>query len=1132
LPDPFETYLQDISSIRGIGTDETSGYPALSNLLNAIGKDLQPKVRCIIHPKNAQAGLPDGGFYLSNQLAKGNRLPVPGILPQRGAMEVKPTRESLAEIVSSDQVIRYREVYRQVLLTNYRQFLLVGYDSKGQPTVAEGYSIADTDAAFWKLCGRPRETTNVHSERLTEYLRRAMLRTAPLADPRAVAFFLASYARDARSRLEDAPNLESLAFVRVALEDALGVKFEGKKGEHFFRSTLVQTLFYGIFAAWVLWHKADSCRQDRFNWHEAQWSLHVPMIRALYEQIASPGRLGSLNLTEILDQTGDALSRVDRPSFFRSFDDGHSVQYFYEPFLQAFDPELRKQLGVWYTPPEVVRYMVSRVHSALQTEMGIPAGLADPRVYVLDPCCGTGAYLVEVLRCIEKWLVSNDDDGLIPQRVKRAARERVFGFEIMPAPFVIAHLQLGLHLRSIRAALADDTERAAVYLTNALTGWEPPTGPKEQMALLEMQIEKDAADQVKQQDPVLVIIGNPPYNGFAGVAVNEERDLSNAYRVTRRTPAPQGQGLNDLYVRFFRMAERKIVEKTGRGIVCFVSNYSWLDGLSFTGMRERYVGVFNEIWLDCLNGDKYKTGKSTPDGEPDPSIFSTEANPDGIQVGTSISLLVRDKQPRRPAIVHFRHLWGKAKRERLDADAAQVTTPGGYATIRPVMSLGLPFVSLSVDADYIKWPLLTDILPTYSPGVNTSRDADLVQIKLEDLRERMECYFDPALSDEEVARKLPSVMTSTARYDCTATRKSLLRSGISTGFFVPYAYRPFDTRWVYWHAKTKLLDEKREELFRYSRLGTRFLTTRQKSEREEEGTPFYATPALPDRHLTRPGSICIPLIAPAGGMFTSDSDAEPIVYNLSIAAVQYLSGLGLAADADGWLLWHHCIAIGFSTAYLTDNADAIRMCWPRVPLPAESVVLRHSAELGRRLSDLLDPDTPVSGVTSGPINQQIRHLATLRHDEAKTIDPASGDLEITAGWGHMGRDGIAMPGSGKLLERNGDFVPGLGTSVVDVYLNNQVCWSSIPKRVWEFRIGGYQVIKKWLSYRDGSILRQRHEDAEHTKPEALLQRSLSIDEVGYVTQMARRIAAIILLEPELDANYLAVRDHSVPLPTQ
>ena len=189
--------------------------------------------------------------------------------------------------------------------------------------------------------------------------------------------------------------------------------------------------------------------------------------------------------------------------------------------------------------------------------------------------------------------------------------KRVFGFEVLPAPFVVAHLQLGLLLQRLGAPLAEGQgERAGVYLTNALTGWQPPDGTKQPLVgFPELAQERDAAEEVKQHAPILVILGNPPYNGFAGVAMAEERDLSDAYRTAKATQQPQGQGLNDLYVRFFRMAERRIVEGTGAGVVCFISNYSWLDGLSFTAMRERYLDVFDHIWIDNLNGDKYRRAK-------------------------------------------------------------------------------------------------------------------------------------------------------------------------------------------------------------------------------------------------------------------------------------------------------------------------------------------------------------------------------------------------------------------------------------------------------------------------------------------------------------------------------------------
>ena len=232
---------------------------------------------------------------------------------------------------------------------------------------------------------------------------------------------------------------------------------------------------------------------------------------------------------------------TDRPSLPASAR-GEAVPYFYEPFLEAFDPELRKQLGVWYTPPEVVRYMVARVDKALKDDLDIPDGLAAENVYVLDPCCGTGAYLAEVLHRIAVNLEGQGLGALTGARVKQAATERVFGFEIMPAPFVVAHLQVGLTMQKLDAPLADDgTERVGVFLTNALTGWEPRT--TKPLPFPELEEERDRAERVKQETPILVILGNPPYNGYAGMAVDEERELSEAYRTTRRVRRPEGQGL-------------------------------------------------------------------------------------------------------------------------------------------------------------------------------------------------------------------------------------------------------------------------------------------------------------------------------------------------------------------------------------------------------------------------------------------------------------------------------------------------------------------------------------------------------------------------------------------------------------
>ncbi|MDO9108398.1 MAG: N-6 DNA methylase, partial [Coriobacteriia bacterium] len=775
MRDPVEAYFTQLRDIyaSGAGVAETSYYGPLATLLSDIGAKLKPKVSAIINLRNTGAGIPDGGLFTASQLKGWNpgTDPLQGQLPARGAIEVKGTTDDAFQVAASEQVARYVERYGLVLVTNLRDFVLVDRSADGAGVrELESCRLATNETAFWAHIATPHKFAEEASEGLTEFLRRVLLHNAPLSDPKDIAWFLASYARTARLRLESKHELPALDQLRGQLEESLGLKFEGDKGDHFFRSTLVQTLFYGMFASWVLWAR-DKDRaaviewRDRFQWETASQTLHVPMVAELFYQFSNPGRLRDLHIDEVLEWTEEVLWRIDRVSFFEKFQEEHAVQYFYEPFLEAFDPQLRKELGVWYTPDEVVKYMVARVDWALREELGIADGLADPSVVVLDPCCGTGAYLVEVLRKIDETLQAKGADALTRQDVKRAAMERVIGFEIMPAPFVVAHLQMGILLAELGVPLKDPDERAAVYLTNALTGWgdggeaTPPKDKRvhpEQMhsTLLfpEFAEERDAADRVKREEKVLVVIGNPPYNSYAGMAIGEERELSEAYRTTKLAPKPQGQGLNDLYVRFFRMAERQISERSGRGVVCLISNSGWIDGLSTTGMRERFLEAFDRIWIDNLNGDKYRTGKLTPDGKPDPSIFSTEKNREGIQVGTGIALMVCGTEPRDT--VEYADWWGAGKRDALAAAAERPTRE--YESHEPVMALGLSFRPSSVAAGYLEWPKLPEIFPVSFPGVKTSRDDFVVDVDHDRLVERICVYLDPAVSDAEIAARWPS----------------------------------------------------------------------------------------------------------------------------------------------------------------------------------------------------------------------------------------------------------------------------------------------------------------------------------------------------------------------------------------
>ena len=805
-------------------------------------------------------------------------------------MEVKPADDDAWLTASGDQASRYWSRYGLVLVTNTRDFVLLGEDAAGRPARLETFRLARTQEEFESRLETPRAFARDVGAGLGEYLCRALSHRASLTEPRDLAWLLASYARDGLARVEAAGDAPSLAAVRSALEEALGVRFEGERGAAFFRSTLVQTLFYGIFSAWVLWARQTPAPTGRFNWHEAVWHLRAPVLRALFQQLSDPGRLQPLGLVEVLDWTSAALDRVERGAFFDRFSEGEAVPYFYEPFLEAFDPALRKQLGVWYTPVEVVRYMVARVDRALKDDLGIADGLAAENVYVLDPCCGTGAYLSEVLRRIAVNLEGRGLGALTGARVKQAATERVFGFEIMPAPFVVAHLQVGLTMQDLDAPLSEDAdERAGVFLTNALTGWEPKE--RRTVPFPELEEERDRAERVKQETPVLVILGNPPYNRYPGVGMSEERELTLAYRATRQVALFEKKALNDLYVRFFRMAERRIAEKTGRGVICFISNYSWLDGLAFAGMRERYLEAFDAIRIDCLNGDKYRTGKTTPDGLPDPSIFSTREDPVGIQVGTAITTLVRKRRHSPAERVGFRHLWGQAKREELKA-TAEAEAKVLYDSLDPSLPLGLPFVPMVVSEDWQDWPALPTLFSTFFSGANTNRDPFLVGIDLDRLHGRLSDYFNKALSHDEIARRYPLIMKPLEYFDGIATREALLRRGgpTRTGF-IRFTYRPFDTRWLYWEADTKLLNDKRADYLSHVSDDNMWLSAAKHLRKGAAEPQACFARHLSSLHLIERGAAMFPAWLRDDGLeaYVSGGKRRP---NLSLAAERYLDRLG------------------------------------------------------------------------------------------------------------------------------------------------------------------------------------------------------------------------------------------------
>ena len=438
--------------------------------------------------------------------------------------------------------------------------------------------------------------------------------------------------------------------------------------------------------------------------------------------------------------------------------------------------------------------------------------------------------------------------------------------------------------------------------------------------------------------------------------------------------------------------------------------------------------------------------------------------------------------------------------------------------LAPNVTLGYPFKPHTVDESYFTWALLSELFPVSFPGVNTGRDDVLVSIDRESLLKRIETYFDANISNDEMKRIAPNIMQETSTFQGRKNRDYLIKRGFKPENLVRYSYRPFDLRWVYWESETNLLDRKRSEYFPQIFEGNLCIVASQQNRREFN--PPFVPKQLASMHIIERGTLLFPLYLKTNkqNLFDEGETTQP---NTSELAANYLKNV--SADAPD--LFFHALAILHSTAYRTEHASALRQNFPRIPLPQRAELLQSSAELGKRIAALLDTETPVANVTAGKLDAPFASIGALAHSEGLQLQAE--DFEITAGWGHAGKGGVTMPGRGKLIER--DYTPieiealtktaerlgltpeetreTLGATTCDVYLNGSAYWRNVPRNVWEYTIGGYQVIKKWLSYRESE----------------LLKRPLNLAEANEARDTARRICGILLSASELDANYLTAK---------
>jgi hypothetical protein len=1163
LAEAIHEYVRETRRLESLpSSTETTFYPELKVLLNAVLKSERL-------PFDVITGTSEGG---------GRRRDMPDFVLGDSSLfvgvygEVKRTDTSLADLAISieqnDQIGRYLSQTGVVLLCNVRGFGLLSCDpaysrEKGKP-VPPAKRILEKTVDLWSTVSETSAKVKVDSsavDDLVSIITRAVTDLARIASPADLAKILARQARDAKASMPD-----DLKPVKPLLDDyrqALGLAFavDDERGASFFRSSLVQSIFYALFAAWILWDK-EANEGTSFEVEDAHNYLPIPFLDALLHDIRHPTRMKHLGLDVHLARAIKTFNRVDRPLFrsrmtFPTIDGETTIAaitYFYEPFLEAFDPQLKEDLGVWYTPPEIVRYQVQRVHYLLKTELGRARGLADPEVVVLDPCCGTGAYLLEVARCIASELRREGDESSLGLELARAFHERVMGFEILTAPFAIAQLQLYLLLDQL-GSRPDAAHRVAVFLTNALSGWHDAGDIK--LNFPEMREEFDASQKVKHGAKIIVILGNPPYDRFSGAAQAEEAELVAHYkgielaeetnkdgsvkrdefgRIKRKQRGDsllyrefgvRKQLLDDLYIRFIRLAEERIGEAADYGVVSYISNSSYLTGRSHPLMRRSLLSNFNGVWIDNLNGDKYRTGKIIPKGLPgagtrDDSAFTTEMDPRGIQPGTAIVTWVKRKGARsKPddTAVLYRDFWGPAalKRQNLLASLPAGSPPNGaavpvYEPVTPSQTNRWRLGPNSVEGGFEAWPALDEMFPVAVQGVNHNRgiEGSVIDTDRDALEARMKAYIG-AKTFQSAASSFPELAPSRtadgklaiAGYDPEVVWKDLNEIGFSQSKVLSFLTFPFDRRFIYYETGTKLLNRPRPE-YGANREDNEFLLTVPEPRKDSETRPIFAA-TLANLHVHERGSVVFPRETRGEGLL-ADRDA-----NLPEPTWRVLRDhFGLkgerrdkAARALVGTLFRVVFAILHAPSYQAEHKSALSADWAHLPIPKDIKLFDRLVTTGEQVIRLLDADRDAADVIKAIVGiDRVRAIGPLKRTDAKQVRPD--DLKITVTyWG--GGKGRWKPRPFVVEELPAiEYGDAWGERTGDLFLNDGTYFANVPELVWNYQLGGYPVLKKWLGYRQA--------DRNDGKP-------LTDDERRWFRQIIQRITALLALGPSLDALY-------------
>jgi len=1010
----LKDYLKQISDTLTHGdAREESFYGDLKNLLKAYAEaNGKKKIDITVLPKKTEAGNPDFRVW-------------DGLQHIVGYVEAKTPDTNLDLIENSEQLKRYRNTFPNLILTNFYEFRLYRDGEK-----VDSVMIARSFISKRLQHLPPLENEEKFLALLEKYFAFSLPKVFKAED---LARELAKRTRFLRDEVitieleEEQKGKGKLYGFYEAFKKYLIANLK----ESDFADLFSQTITYGLFAA----------RTRSINTFNRKLAFDfipntIGILRDVFKFISLQDLPRQMEV--IVDDIAEVLHVADVKNilhqYYRAGKGEDPIVHFYETFLNIYDPATREKRGVYYTPEPVVRYIVRSVHELLKTHFALADGLAAKEVTLLDPAGGTLTFPAEAIKLAVKEYTDKYGDGGLHGFISGQLLKNFYAFELMMAPYAIGHIKISFLLDELGCRMKDD-ERFKLYLTNTL---DMEDLAQTQIPGLEsLSEESHAAGKVKKNEPILVIIGNPPYSGISA-NINEwtekllKTNIDGAqsyYEIDGKKLDEKKLWLQDDYVKFLRFAQWKI-HKAGRGIVGMITNHSYLDNPTFRGMRQSLMNTFNEIYVLDLHGNSLKK-ETAPDGGKDENVFD-------IQQGVAIALYIKKPNAKGCKIFHSdlfglreeKYNWlNKHQLKAKDYEKLKPDSPWYFFIRRDTQDI----------EHYNDWMKVNEIFPVNVTGIVTARDDFAIAFEKSELENRIRMFRNPKIDDETIRQTFN--LKDTRGWKLPAARKALAKDEEWESHFKSILYKPFDVRHIYYSVHTvdwgrpdlmeHMLRENLSLCFVRQYSGSEPYSHALVSEQMVDNRTFFSSKGIiqqaplylykSEEKKRKSGLQAMMLFEPE-----VKYDTKGRVPNIAPKVFEQLEKAYKKKPLPEQILCY-CYAVLYSNVYRKKYAEFLKIDFPRIPFTVDYKVFLQMAELGEELVQL----------------HLLKHKS-LNHPIAK--------------YRGKGEDMIEKPRYDE--ERSA------------VFINKEKYFEGITPEMWNYHIGGYQVLEKYLKDRRGRQMRE------------------------------------------------------------